>query len=69
MEATPTIGEYHLHVYRVSLQGLSFNRSEILLNSARFQDSFANLDINIHSSLMVENCLWNALSHIFFHCY
>ena len=40
----------------VSLQGLSFNRSEILMDLRQIQVFFSNLDINVHSSLMVENC-------------
>ena len=36
--------------------GLSFNRSEILMDLCQIQVFFANLDINVHSSFMVENC-------------
>ena len=54
MEATPTIS--FICIEGVSLQRLSFNRSEILMDLRQIQVFFANLDINVHSSLMVENC-------------
>ena len=37
---------------------ISFNKSEILMDLWQIQVSFANLDVNVHSFLMVEleNC-------------
>ena len=59
VEATLTIGGYHLHIYIEMIpKGISFNKSEILMDLWQISSSFANLDVNVHSSLMVEleNC-------------
>ena len=39
-------------------KGISFNKSEILMDLWQIQVSFGNLVVNVHSSLMVEleNC-------------